>query len=131
MNPSVVCSVGSFFHGRPLGRRTGSEHSSGQSSAQSVGYAKDLGRQHDYVRGKSKEMRSFQRVMACVSALKRHNCRKHQSSRPQKLRRSGAGAVSPAQLINPFGILYTILVLVGMNIRFGLNSTKCGTSRLR
>ena len=96
-----------------------------------MGYAKDLGRQHDYVRGKSKEMRSFQRVMACVSALKRHNCRKHQSSRPQKLRRSGAGAVSPAQLINPFGILYTILVLVGMNIRFGLNSTKCGTSRLR
>ena len=107
MNPSVVCSVGSFFHGRALGRRTGSEHSSGQSSAQSVGYAKELGRQHDHVRGKSKEMRSFQRVMTMS---------------PAEVKAVGRWSSEPSSARNPFGILRTILVLVGMNIRFGLNS---------
>ena len=112
MNPSVVCSVGSFFHGRALGRPTGSEHSSGHSSAQSMGYAKELGRQHDHVRGKGTEMRGCLRVMAMCSfigtfcyvgssALKRSNCRNYQSSRPLKLRRPGAEAVSLAQLVTP------------------------------
>ena len=72
-----------------------------------MGYVKEVGRQHEHVRGKGKERRGCQRVMAMCSFLgtfcyvassapKRENSRNHQASRPHKLRQPGAGSVNLA-----------------------------------
>ena len=100
------------FFGRALGRPTESEHSSAQTlpCTPAGDYAMHRRRMGVVLKalrtctGVDNAL-SFRRWgNGCVGRgkdSKRSYCRKHQSSRPHKLRRPGAGAVSLAQLVPP------------------------------